>query len=161
MGGLLALDTLVADYRIAPVSCAKKAAAFFRIARSSRKIRFSRRVGAALLVAAAHREFPSSRSACLSHAAASRRHPELAGNLRVRLPAGTRQPDRLGAKLRRIGWQMLGHENTSSGPSSPSLQVSTKAGQLHTLDIYSHVLPEMQREAAHTLDRLLRGAPEA
>ena len=30
-----------------------------------------------------------------------------------------------------------------------------------TLDIYSHVLPEMQREAAHTLDLLLRGAPEA
>lgn len=30
-----------------------------------------------------------------------------------------------------------------------------------TLDIYSHVLPEMQREAADTLDRLLHDAPDA
>jgi integrase len=29
-----------------------------------------------------------------------------------------------------------------------------------TLDIYSHVLPEMQREAAHTLDRLLHHATD-
>ena len=30
-----------------------------------------------------------------------------------------------------------------------------------TMDIYSHVLPEMQREAAHTLDRLLQDATDA
>src|SRR5262245_53530776 len=42
-GGLLAFDELVCCHRSAPVSCAKKAAAFFKISRSSRKIRFSRR----------------------------------------------------------------------------------------------------------------------
>jgi len=43
MMGPRALDELVSDDRIAPVSCATKAAAVFRISRSSRSIRFSRR----------------------------------------------------------------------------------------------------------------------
>jgi hypothetical protein len=41
------------------------------------------------------------------HAQGLARHPQLTGNLGVRFPAGTRQPNRLGTKLRRGGGHML------------------------------------------------------
>src|SRR5215813_6234925 len=44
-------------------------------------------------------------------------HAQLTGNLGRWLPAGTRQADGLGTKLRRRGRHRLRQANTSSGPS--------------------------------------------
>src|SRR5579871_1040616 len=67
---LLALHELVDPHRNPLLSWAKKAAAFFRISRSSRKMRFSRRKrrssSCSSLVSPSLR-LPASRSACLSH----------------------------------------------------------------------------------------------
>ncbi|HZC07614.1 MAG TPA: hypothetical protein VE338_18405, partial [Ktedonobacterales bacterium] len=51
------------------------------------------------------------------------------------LAARPGQSDRFSPKFGRIGSHMLRHENTSSGVLPPSLQVSTKAGQLHVVAV--------------------------
>jgi hypothetical protein len=70
VAGLLAFDELVCGHRSELVSCAKKAAAFFRISRSSRKIRFSRRNRRSSSCSSVVRpslRCPSSSSACFTH----------------------------------------------------------------------------------------------
>jgi hypothetical protein len=137
--GLLQLDKLVPFHGIELVSRAKKAAAFTKISRSSRRIRFSRRSrrnSSRSSVVRPSWRLPSSSSACLSRLAQGlSRHVQVLGNLSVGLPTGAGQPNRLYSKLRWIASGLFrrchdGHLLWRDFP--PSVQASTKTGQLDT-----------------------------
>ena len=122
--GLLAVHERGGAHRIALVSCAKKAAAFFRLSRSSRTIRCARRSrchsscsqhGPAILAPAL---IPIGRFEPLAPRLG--RHAQLARNLRLRLSTRSRQSDRLSSKLRWIRWFAFRPGNPSFGGSSPT-----------------------------------------
>jgi hypothetical protein len=108
-------------------SLANQAAAFFKISRSSRSWRFSRRrrvSSARSSVVRPSRRPPSSRSACLTQARMTRRRARTSAR-DSGSPTGPDQPSVGGTRRVRVWF--------SASTSRPIIeQVSTKPGQLHT-----------------------------
>ena len=111
--GLLALDEPEHRYRLRlPLSWAKKAAAFFRMSRSSTRTLFSRRSrrsSSRSSVVRPSSRLPLSRSTCLSQCRSDSVAMPSSGDRRQGLAARAIQPDRVFPELPGIGLATLGH----------------------------------------------------
>ena len=133
--GLLRRDEPEDHHRVS-LSLAKKAAAFFRISRSSVRIRFSRRSrrsssrssrGQALGLALIDVEL--TRPVAQRLRRDTRAPRRAAGTDR---PLRPQQPDRLTAELQRIRRVLASTDILPARPDGPADQVSTKPGELHS-----------------------------